>query len=457
MKRLALLFIGSILMSVMFIQPVSGANITISGYVYNLYGNPVDNAWVRTYNANTGELIGETYTNSLGYYSLVTSGDRSLFVISKDGYYTYVAYFDLNNYNYTLDVCLLFAIENVENIKNNVDNLRNILDYLYRLIYDNILVDISAIKENMQNINVVVANMDIRLTFLETSVGEIMENIENLKSWAQEVNENLYNIFVEVENCYQAIQSLDNMINDIMLDIVDLQNRMTFIELEVERIKQMITIPSEIPRYNVRVLIDEPSLVWLTSANVVPMVGYGTDILFENVVADEVVVRCGLLRYVFVLDNDTVIRIQDVEGIKEVVSNVTIEVNISNLIRVELYSAKYRFVKEGIGIVKFENIPVGTYTMRIFSDEPPKSSKIMSLLHIENLGRYLLCEGTITIPHEDVYLYIEIPPQEEWYEQVIKRLRESGSLVAICAAVLVFLMVIALVVSRGKRYYAVSR
>jgi predicted nucleic acid-binding Zn-ribbon protein len=283
------------------------------------------------------------------------------------------------------------AEENIENLRAELDltkqRLANDEDRISQLEKDvqNIYNVIAGIQENIEGIRARLGNLEARTQVLENKVCVLEE-------WRIVVDQRLQELFERVENLEIKTAELDRRVTSLEQRMDEAEDRISQLEqnlyqlgLRVAEIERQIIIPKEIPRVKVEgtVMVKisdnvyqplKGELVWIVSYNLVPMATYTDDTgyyRFENVVADEVSVRCRDLRYTTVLRKDACVRIVYDESENEtyVVSRIWGKLYLDglateNTITVYLRGEKIAILENfGGGVYCFDNIPVGQYTI----------------------------------------------------------------------------------------------
>lgn len=280
--------------------------------------------------------------------------------------------------------------ENIENLRVELELTKQRLasdeERISQLEKDvqNIYNIIAGIQENIEGIRARLDNLEARTQVLENKVCVLEE-------WRIVVDQRLQELFGRVENLEIKTAELDRRVASLEQRMNETENRISQLEqnlyqlgLRVAEIERQIAIPKEIPRVRVEGTmvkihdnVYQPlkgELVWIVSYNLVPMATYTDDTgyyRFENVVADEVSVRCRDLRYTTVLTKDAFVRIvyDENENKTYVVSRIWGKLYLDglateNTITVYLRGEKIAILENfGGGVYCFDGIPVGQYTV----------------------------------------------------------------------------------------------
>jgi predicted nucleic acid-binding Zn-ribbon protein len=306
----------------------------------------------------------------------------------------------------SLEQRMTSAEENIENLRAELDWTKQRLasdeERISQLEKDvqNIYNIIAGIQENIEGIRARLDNLEARTQVLENKVCVLEE-------WRIVVDQRLQELFGRVENLEIKTAELDRRVTGLEQRMDEAESKISQLEqnlyqlgLRVAEIEKEITIPKEIPRVKVEGTVMakvcdnvyEPlrgELVWIVSYNLVPMATYTDDTghyRFENVVADEVSVRCRDLRYTTVLTKDAFVRIvyDENENKTYVVSRIWGKLYLDGLATENTITVYLRGEKVAIlenfsgGVYCFDGIPVGQYTVyAYYKTEKGKEMKAM--------------------------------------------------------------------------------
>jgi hypothetical protein len=547
MKRVIIsVIIGAILMAFIVIPPVSGANFTIQGYVYDQFGNPLPSATVQITEVDVPNST-TVSTNQSGYFTASLINGIYVVDVSKNGYthisfcvqgkdYTQTYNIYLFNINWLLGIQSFMdntnaQIQQLYNLYYGINDNVNRLFMLYQSLKDNIEENLSVICDilnqliseqqtilstitSIQNQIQILANnyeqLENRVDYLENQVGilnnrmSVMESgVENLQIRMTQVESRIENIVIEniyienitienitnmiienitsVENIYVENYYIENITienitventsvyyiteNIVIIERVDiseninmilslfdnLKNKVDTLEVWISAIdnnvnsinrelnsidsrlfviEQMLKVPSGFPTYTVKVKIVDENFdyiigekIWLIMANG-RILESTTPAVFDNVIADKVVVRYGDLRYEFVLNKDANILIMVKDNIPQVMTMVRINVELKDdVAEIIVDGGKYIFWTTENYITVW--LPVGEHTIEVKS------------------GGYS-GEMTLTGTHEPTEQNVELQKAEGI---------GLTTKILLALSIMALLMLVAIAVSRRKRYY----
>jgi chaperonin cofactor prefoldin len=492
-------------------SPVSGANFTLQGYVYDQFGNPLPSATVQITRVDVPDST-TLSTNQSGYFTASLINGIYVVDVSKNGYthisfcvegkdYTQTYNIYLFNINWLLGIQSFMdntnaQIQQVYNLYIGINDNVNRLLMLYQSLSDNLNENLSVICSvlnellssqqtmlamigSIQNQIQILASgydqLENRVAYLENQVGimngrfSVMESsLDNLQIRIIQVESRIENIVIEyienitienitnmiienitrveniyVENYYVENITIENItventsvyyiteniviiervdisenINMILSLFGDLKNRVETLEVWMSAVEnnvnivnnrlndinnrlflleQLLKVPSGFPSYTVKVkLIDENSFdihdekIWLIMANGRVLEGVTSPAVFENVLADRVVIRYKDLRYEFVLNSNTNILIQVKENVAQVLTMVRIVIpNLKEGSRATIIvdDGKYSFWTYENAITVW--LPVGEHKIQIFTNDQKGETTLYASHEPEEQTLYL--------------------------------------------------------------------
>jgi molecular chaperone GrpE (heat shock protein) len=296
----------------------------------------------------------------------------------------------------------------IQILTNEYQQLENRVDYLEEQV--NMLNNKMAVMESSME------NMKI----------EMESEIENLRI---EITENIKAIISSFENLKARVDDLEVGLSAVENNLNAINNQLNVINSRLFVLEQMLKVPSGFPAYTVKVkLVDENfndiigEKIWLIMANG-RILENTTPAVFDNVIADKVVVRYGDLRYEFVLNKDANILIMIKDNIPQVMTMVRINVELKdNVAEIIIDGGKYIFWTSENQITIW--LPVGEHTIEVKS------------------GGYS-GEMTLTGTHEPTEQYIELQKAEGI---------GLTTKILLALSIMALLMLMAIAVSR-RRYY----
>jgi hypothetical protein len=263
------------------------------------------------------------------------------------------------------------------------------------------LAMIGSIQSQIQILASGYDQLENRVAYLEEQVG-ILENRvsvmeSNLENFEIEMAENINVLMSMFENLEMRMNNLEVWISAVENNVNVVNNTMNDINNRLFLLEQLLKVPSGFPSYTVKVkLIDENSFdihdekIWLIMANGRILEGVSSPAVFENVLADHVVIRYKDLRYEFVLNSNTNILIQVKENVAQVLTMVRIV--IPNLkegswATIIIDGGKYSFWTYENAITVW--LPVGEHKIQIFTNDQKGETTLYASHEPEEQTLYL--------------------------------------------------------------------